>query len=114
LKREEEGNIHRLFNHQEDVTKGLSANDLHTAMDVCRGVLAGPARTESGNQKSEIRNQNLPNAITHFLPLGQSKRKAEIRNQKAFIHPLPPSGYSPLSQGEKVGDGVRQFLISDF
>ena len=29
--------------------------------------------------------------------------------QVRYIHPLPPAGYSPLSQGEKVGDCVSSF-----
>ena len=30
------------------------------------------------------------------------------RVRREFIHPLPPAGYSRLSQGEKVGDGISQ------
>ena len=30
------------------------------------------------------------------------------RVRRVFIHPLPPAGYSRLSQGEKVDDGISQ------
>ena len=127
MKREEEGNIHRLFNHQEDATKGLSANDLHTAMDVCRGVLAGPARTESGNQKSEIRNCLTPSPTFSPWDRGEypeggvdkkqkaksKKQKSESRNQKSEnTHPPPPSlrSSSTLSQGDRVSGNRKQFF----
>jgi hypothetical protein len=58
-------------------------------MDVCRGVLAGPARTESGNQKSEIGNQ-----------------KSEIRN---CLTPSPT--FSPWDRGE-YPEGGRGWIKS--
>ena len=39
---------------------------------------------------------------------GGSQTSLRRECAESFIHPLPPAGYSPLSQGEKVGDSVSQ------
>ena len=46
------------------------------------------------------------------LALEWSQTSLRQKCAESFIHPLPPAGYSHLSQGEKVGDSVRAVVTN--
>ena len=52
----------------------------------------------------------FPLCFTLALELSQTSLRQECA--ESFIHPLPPAGYSHLSQGEKVGDSVRAVVTN--
>ena len=93
------------------------ASDYPSGSAVCLGILR-PLRPlhEIKDKSNSVFHAKSAEIFLSVFTLALEESQTSLRQESAekLSTPSPPAGYSPLSQGEKVGDSVSQFSVFTF